>query len=549
VPRRLPFLDHNLLLVGQLLDREARGRRRDLLVSEDIQAAFYAERLPSDICTWMQLENWWRGASEADRQPLFFTEEELTAKPEVSFGESDYPAQLKLQDAAYRLKYRFAPGEPDDGVSIEVPLGLLSALVSEALEWSVPGFFPAVCEQWLKSLPKSKRRHLAPVPEKVEMLLPLLVREGQYRQGRLSAALAKALADLFGLQVDAADWDRGRIDPHLLMNVKVIGLEGELLDQGRDLDALKAHFADQLESRLQQGLPADLERSALSRFPDDAQLSGSTVLEDDAGQVVVYPAFVDMGDHVDLKLLHSQDAQREANRRGYARLGLLHVGQMARRLKKRLDRERDLGLHYAPLGPAGVLYDEVLRGAAWYCFFEDRPLPETEDAFVERISREKARLTPVFEEVLEMVRTVFRLRFDIVRSLDEMSSPAFAAAVEDVRAHLQRLVPADLLSVTPRIHLSEIPRYLEGVRYRLGHLQGKVLKDQELMAVVVGFEERLERLQQTPAGQDSRWQQLKFALEELRLGLFAEPVGTRGKVSPKRLDGEFLARERELGLV
>ena len=280
VPRGLPFLDHNLLLVGQLLDREARGRRRDLLVSEDIQAALYAERVPSDICTWTQLEKWWRGASETDRQSLFFTELELTAKPEVSFGESDYPAQLKLQDAAYRLKYRFAPGEPDDGVSIEVPLGLLSALVSEALEWSVPGFFPAVCEQWLKSLPKSKRRHLAPVPEKVEALLPLLTREGGYRQGKLAAALAKALGDIYGLQIDATDWDRSRIDPHLLMNVKVVGLEGELLDQSRDLDLLKARFAAELESRLQRGLPSDLERPALTRFPDDAQLPGSTVLED-----------------------------------------------------------------------------------------------------------------------------------------------------------------------------------------------------------------------------------------------------------------------------
>ncbi len=549
VPRSLLFVDHNLGLLRILQDREARGRRRDLLVSEDIQAALYDERLPPELHTWLQVEKWWRAASAAARDALFFTEADLTTRPDISYGEAEYPAQLVLGDAVCDLKYRFAPGETDDGVSVEVPLGMLGAVVAEALEWSVPGFFPAVCEQWLRSLPKTKRRHLAPLPEKVEALLPLLTREGRYRHGKLTAALARALVDLFGLQVDATDWDPSRIDSHLLINIRVMGPDGTLLAQGRDLKALQARFADQVQQRLQQGLPAELERSALTRFPEDIELSGATVLEDTGGQVVVYPSLVDAGDHVDLKLLGSPEEQRDANRCGYPRLALLHMGQEARRLRKRIERERELGLYFAALGPARLLCDEVLRGVAWYCFFEDRPLPQSAESFAQRIAQEKPRAAVVFDEVLEIVRRILRKRFEIVRQLDAMTSPAFAAALEDVRSQLQRLVPADLLTVTPRARLNDIPRYLDGVRYRLEHLQGKVRKDQELTAVVRAFEQRLDRLRARSREQDSRWQQLRFGVEELRLGLFAEPMGTRGKVSTKRLDADFLDRERELGLV
>ena len=549
VPRYLPFLEHNLELTRQLLEREARGRRRDLLVNDDTQLALYEARLPEGLCTWNQVEKWWRSAGEAERAALFFAEGDLTPQPEVAYGEEDYPSELVVRDAVLPLKYRFAPGEPDDGVSVEVPLGLLNALVSEALDWSVPGFFPAVCEQWLKSLPKGKRKHLAPVPEKVAELLPLLTREGRYRQGRLNAALASAVEDLYGVRVSAADWDRSRIDPHLLVNVKVLGQAGELLEQSRDLDALKQRFAVQVRNLLAEGLPAELERTGLTRFPAGVELGATTVLEEGAGQVVVFPALVDETDHVDLKLLGSADAQQRANRRGYARLALLQAGSVARQLKKRIDRERELGLHYASLGPARLLYDEVLRGAAWYCFFEERPLPQTAEAFSERIAGDKQRLLAVFESVLEIVREIFRRRFAVARLLDSMSSPAYAAAVEDTRAHLARLVPADVLGITPRAYLAEIPRYLDGIAYRLTHLQGKVARDQELIGVTHAFQDRLERLGDALGPEDPDWQRARFALEELRLGLFAEPMGTRGKVSPKRLDAEFLALERSLGLV
>ena len=549
ITRPLPFHQHNLALVAELLEREARGRRRDLLVSEDVQAALYAERLPAEVCSVAQLERWWRKADERSRAPLFFTEAELAQHGGFGTSEDDYPAELELRGARFPLKYRFAPGEQDDGISLRMPVGALQAVVGEALEWSVPGFFPLVCEQWLKSLPKGKRKLLAPVPDKVQELVPRLLRSERYRQGRLPVALAQVVQELFAVRIEAGDWDRERLDPHLLMNVQVVDGDGRVLAQGRDLNALKAQFASQVRSRVEQGVSAELEQTGLSRFPGELTLEDTLVLDDEGGKVVAYPALVDQGDHVDVKLMATEAEQHRARPRGYARLALLQLGQTARFLKRRAEGEREMGLQFALLGPAQVLYDELLRGAAWYCFFAERPLPRTAAAFNERIQACKGDLAEQFESTLRQLRLVLAKRFEIAKLIQSLDSPAFAAALADAETQLERLVPADVLAVTPRRYLDEIPRYLEALGYRLQHLQGRVPKDRELCAVVHGFEARLQRLRGASGLDEKDFMRLRFAVEELRIALFAEPLGTRGKVSPKRLDKDFLQHERQLGLV
>jgi ATP-dependent helicase HrpA len=548
VTRPLPFLQHNLALVTELLDREARERRRGLLVGEGAQAALYDAVLPADVCTVAQLERWWRAAPEQHRQRLFFTEAALTDQPGGGTSERDFPSSLMLRGVEFALKYRFAPGEPDDGISIQVPLGTLSALVGEALEWSVPGFFGAVCEQWLRSLPKSKRRLLTPIPDSVESMLVILLRHDRYRAGRLPVALAQAAQDLFGVRIDAADWDRSRIDPHLLMNVQVLDDDGRLLAQGRDVDALQARFATEARARVAAGDTRALEATGLVGFPASLRLGDTQVLETEGGKTVAYPALMDQGDHVDLKLLPSAAEQQAANRHGFARLALLALGPVARQLRKRVERHRTLGLHYAPLGGAAALADQVLRAVAWYTFFEGRSLPTTAEAFQARMAGERGQLGQVFEWTLDLLERILARRFELARQLAAPQSPAFAEAVADARRHLDALVPADVLWVTPRVHLAELPRYLEAMAYRLDHLQGRVNRDRECMTVVAGFEARLARLAAPASAVPERQHALRFGIEELRVALFAEPLGTRGRISPKRLDQAFLTLERELGL-
>jgi ATP-dependent helicase HrpA len=408
-------------------------------------------------------------------------------------------------------------------VSIRVPIGLLEAVDETALEWSVPGFLPLVCEQWLRALPKARRRPLAPLPEKVEAIMALLARPDRYRQGRLTTALGQAIRELYGVVATAEDWDRSRVDPHLLINVQVLDEAGAVVAQGRDAAELKRRFAERLQRRMGAGLRERAELHGLDAFPDGVDPTASLLVDDDAGPVAAYPALVDGGDHVDLRLFPSVQAQAEANRRGYARLALLRQGATPRMLRKQLDRERELGLQYASLGSARDLHENLLLGIAWYCFFEDRPLPACAAEFDRRIDAHRGELGRWYERILAVVRPVLAARFDLVRLMDGLTSPAFAPVVADAR-------------------------YLEALHYRLTHLQGRVQRDEEGRRVVAGFAVRLARLREQPGLEGPAWYRLRYALEELRVALFAEPLGTRGKISPQRLDREFLDAERALGL-
>ncbi len=549
------FLVHNRALMQQILDQESKGRRRDLLISDAAQADLYAARLPREVCSAATLRKYLKEVRPEERERLKFSDDELLGVADVDMPETDYPGALKIRGVEFPLSYRFAPGEPDDGVSITVPMGMLNTLVGEALEWGVPGFFEALVEQWLRSLPKTKRRVLAPLPDRLGDIVTLLRGADRFRQGRLLPALGRVLADSFGLKVASADWDRERVDPHLLMNVRVVDGNDNLLAQSRDLAELRDRFGAQIEERMASAAAAELEFSGLTAFPGGG-LAESVSLDDRSGQAIAYPALVDAGDSVSVKLFADARERDRANRDGFARLALIAVAQTARHLKKGLDVERRLGLLYAALGGARQLADELLRAAAWSCFFADRSLPRSEADFERRIRAHRGELSEVFSFTLEVFKTVLEKRFEIVTLCETMTSPAFSAAVGDVLTQLDELVPADVLSRVPVSRLADLPRYLDAARYRLEHLQGRVERDEDNARLMASFRDRLVRLEADPGATEEEVVELRFGMEELRVSLFAEPLagraaagGGRSRVSTKRLDRSFESLERGLGLV
>jgi ATP-dependent helicase HrpA len=541
------FLAHNLELAAAIRGEEDKGRRRDLLVSEGEIAERYDALIPAAVLSARDLTRWLKKAADAETARLFFTREMLSGSAGERYSADDFPAELVMRGKAFPVRYRFAPGMPDDGVSVEVPLGLLDAVVPQALAWSVPGMLPGVCEQWLRSLEKSKRRRLTPIPDTVRSVLPILTQPSIFRRGRFEVSLADAIEHEFGLRISAEDWHPERIEPHWLVNVKVLDSKGQLLAENRDFETLKSRFAAELAARMDEGLKALHEESGLIEFPDQVP-SGSVVLGSGGSEVVAYPALVDEGETVAVRHLTDAGAQARMNRAGYARLALLKLGQTARYLRKQIAADKTLGVLYAPLGGSDQFRDELLKASAWGCFFEGEDLPEDAQAFTRRLSERRGALAETLAGLQTDLRRVLEARQSLVQALDEATSPAFAEAVADIRAQLAALVPADVLNTTPADRLSDIPRYLEAAKYRLENLQGKVSRDRDLVGVLNGFAERIERLK-SELGESPDWQRLRFLLEECRVGLFAERLGVREKASPKRLNRELETLERELGLI
>jgi len=542
------FLAHNLELAARIREDEDKGRRRDLLAGEGEIAARYEALLPQDVVSTRDLARWLRRASDGETAALFFTREQLTSDPTVRYAEDDFPAELIMLGHAFPLRYRFAPGEPDDGVSVEVPMGLVDAVVPQLLDWSVPGLLPVVCEQWLRSLPKAKRRQITPIPDAVSAVLSTLQQPSVYRQGRFDVSLASAIEHEYGLRIDAQDWHPDRLPPNVRVNVKVLDPDGRVLDQDRDAAALKARFAGAVAERMEGGLREAHEAAGLIDFPEQP-LESSVVLGSAGHEVVAYPALTDEGTTVAVRHLTDARAQASTNRGGYARLALLKLGQTARYLKKQIDADRRLALLFAPLGGAEQLHDALLKASAWACFFHGEPLPEDAHAFTARLKAKRGALADVLERMRQSLTRILETRMTLLKELDAASSPAFARAVADIRNQLDALVPVDVLTVTPPDRLDDIPRYLEAARYRLGNLQGKVDRDAEHIVLLSGLRERIDRLRDVLGVESDTWLDLRYGLEEVRVGLFAERLGVRGKASPKRLDRELAALEREHGLL
>jgi len=542
------FLDANLALAAEIREDEDKGRRRDLLAGEGDIAARYDALIPANVVSVRDLTRWLRKAGPEETAGLFFTRAQLTSDPTIRYAEDDFPGELVMLGHAFPLRYRFAPGEPDDGISVEVPMGLVEAVVPQTLDWSVPGMLAVVCEHWLRSLPKAKRRQITPIPDAVSAVLPTLLQTSIYRQGRFEVSLARAVEHEYGLRIDAGDWHPERLPANTRINVKVLDRDGRVLDQDRDAAALKARFAGAVADRMTGGLKAKHEESGLVDFPEQP-LADSVVLGEPGREVVAYPALADEGATVAVRHLTDSRQQARTNRSGYARLALIKLGQTARYLKKQIDADKQLALLFAPLGGVEQFRDELLKASAWACFFDGRPLPEDAAAFAERLAAKRSELADVLGRIQGAFTRILQSRMALIRDLDASASPAFAGAVADIRAQLDALVPPDVLTITPPDRLDDIPRYLEAARYRLGNLQGKVSRDAEQIALLAGLRERIERLKDVLGEESDAWLDLRYGLEEVRVGLFAERLGVRGKASAKRLEKDLAALEREHGLI
>ena len=231
------------------------------------------------------------------------------------------------------MKYRFAPGQPDDGITVMIPVGMLPSINAELLEWSVPGMLPGVVEFWLRSLPKNKRKLLAPLPNKMPQLTERLLRPQTYRQGRLLTVLSQVLRDLHRIDVTAEDWDKGRFPEHLRIRCAVVDEHAKELAADRDLQQIKDKLANKLESTA-----ADFsayEQADIEAFPE--QLPDHIVVQMSGGPTIGYPGLSfcrpkGTGEKrgsrgsVNLTVFASAVDRDIANRHGYAQLALAQAG-------------------------------------------------------------------------------------------------------------------------------------------------------------------------------------------------------------------------------
>ncbi len=527
------FMAHNRALVAEVLELEARARRRDLLVSEDELYAFYDARLPADIHDKVAFERWRRQAERAAPRCLYFAREELLAQEEA-VDVRQFPAELEWQGLRLPVRYRFEPGEEDDGMTVTVPLAALNQLRPEFFEWLVPGLLEEKLTLLIKSLPKQQRRHFVPVPEYARACREAL-RPGSHS---LLEALVERLAAMSGVSLEVASFRPESLPAHLFTRFEVVDSQGKTLAAGRDLPALQQQCASQARASFRSLPDNRWERRGLSEW-DCGDLPEFVRLDQAGVQVCGYPALAAGKEAVDLRLF---DTPREAawrHRAGVLALLRRHCARTVKEVQRHLPGIDALCLRYAPLGSCAQLKEDILQAALQQAFLAEEETPRTQEAFLASARKGEGRLLATANEICAWLAPALEEYHLVSRMLKGTLQPAWLETAAELRAQLDELVYPGFVAATPYAWLPQLARFLKAMRLRWEKLPRNLDRDRQQARLLAP---RVERYRSafaalgkfecpSPALVEYRW-----LVEELRVSLFAQELKTSMKVSPERLE-------------
>jgi len=502
--------------------------RRDLLVDDDAIAVFFDSRIPPEIVSVRHLDRWWRRHRDTDPHLLDLPLEVLLGRAGAGIDPADYPDEWRHGDLVLPLTYTFDPDSRFDGVAVALPVAALNQLDARRFEWGVPGWRAEVVAHLVRSLPKSVRRALVPVPDTVAWLLERL----DPASGGLRDALARALSRRAGTAVAPDDLDLTVLPDHLRPTFEIVDDDGRVLAVGKDLDALRALLREQVRTSL-AGAQPDMARTGLSTFPGDPI---PQVVETDAPghRVRAYPALVDEGRTVGLRLLATRGEQAEAHWAGTRRLLQLALPAATRALGRLLTNEARLALAVSPYRSEAEWVDDCFTCALDHLLDAAGGPVWDPDGFAELHAAVRVGLPDVLSTVGPVAVDILRSVGRIERTLASLDAPGLAISVTDVRSHLGRLVYPGMLAGVGTERIADVARYLRAVERRLDVLPGDPVRDQERIVRCRRLEREYDELiaarPPSPELDEVAW-----LLEEYRVSVFAQAVGTAVPVSEKRI--------------
>ncbi|ORL61655.1 ATP-dependent RNA helicase HrpA [Pseudomonas putida] len=539
IQSRAKCLAANKRLLEQLDELEAKARRRDILADEETLYAFYEARLPAEIHQSATFDSWYRVNSQKDPNLLIMREEDVLAREASEVTAAQYPDSLQVGDLRLPLTYHFEPGHPRDGVTVRVPAPLLPSLPGERLEWLVPGLLEAKCVALVRNLPKALRKNFVPVPDFVKAALARMT----FGQGALPQALGQELLRMTGARVPDDAWAEaaGLVEGHLRMNVEVVDGQGKFLGEGRDLAELTARFAAASQAALAMPRNEKAEQPVQAKaFAEVAQTAQQKI----AGlSLTVYPALVEEAGAVREGRFSTQAEAEFQHRRALQRLLLQQLAEPAKFLRGKLPGLTELGLLYRELGRVEALVEDILLASLDSCILEgEAPLPRDGAALAALAERKRGSWAEHAERLARQTLEVLKLWHGLQKRFKGKIDLSQAVALNDIKQQLANLVYPGFVRETPAAWFKELPRYLKAVELRLEKLGSQVQKDRvwsgELANLWTQYKARADKHAQE-GKRDEQLTLYRWWLEEYRVSLFAQQLGTKVPVSDKRLSKQW----------
>ena len=535
---RSAFLARNLKTLDAAKEEEAKLRRAGLVIDEEAQAQWYNARIPAHIVSAQALDAWTAKLSKDERTALEWSRDDLVAGD--TGDASRFPSFIALGDARLAVRYRFEPGSPDDGMTVAVPLHLLNALDPAQLSWLAPGFVQDKAVALIKSLSKALRRNFVPAPDFARAFAEA---HATPKADSIEGALARFLKRLSGVEIAGTDFDPGSIEPHLHANLRLLDLthgrgDARVLAESRDLDELRKRFGKRAADAFAQRASEGLAQTGLTAFPD----APIPVSVPGAGGVPAYPALQDDGDSVSLAVHAQRAAAERLHPGGVRRLLGFALADRVKQARKQLPVQPKTALLYAAIesnaprpGKDGDrLREDLVEGA--FAALAAQGLGDVRDADAFSVRRDAVAKT-LFPEAmrrLQQAEAILLQVADVRSKLDEKLMGWARGNLDDMQAQLDTLVSPGFLRAAPAAALAEYPRWLKALALRAERALRDPTKDQARMLELKPFVDAVhEALAQDP--RSPQWQALRWELEELRVATFAQELGAKGGVSPKKV--------------
>ena len=576
------FFHRNRALLQEVEELEARMRRRDLLVDDETLFDFYDARIGPDVVSERHFDKWWKDARKENPDLLDYDKSLLLSDDADDLDEAAYPRTWLHKGFELPLSYEFhpvAPGSPpnpSDGVTAEVPVLFLNQLDDAPFRWLIPGQRVELVTALIKSLPKQVRKNFVPAPDVARQAVALLEADFDPATDELEPSLELALRRLRGAIVPPGSWNWDAVPPHLRVSFKVVDSKGKVLGEGKDLAALQESLAPATRRAIAESLGATPASTARGKAPGkgaagathdagggqpgtSAQVPGGAApagfVERDGltewsfgtierhvssmvkGHTVTgYPALVDQGKSVSLRVFQTQEEQLDAMRGGVIRLLALRVPAPDRYVLEHLSNTEKLTFSQNPHGSVSALIADCALAAIDK--LTPAELPWDRASFDQLYEVVRAELIDTVFSVTAVVERILASTRRIEKQLKGTTSLALISALNDVRSQLEQLVYPGFVARTGYAQLSQLPRYLTAVEKRLERLPGNVQRDALNMAVVQRLEDDYDDavsalLPGRRAGRELT--QVRWMIEELRVSLFAVELGTAYSVSEKRI--------------
>ncbi len=536
------FFTHNRKLIEEVENLEAKARRRDILVDEEILYDFYDKLVPENIYSGPAFEKWRKGFERDNPKALFLTRDYLMQRDDSHVQGEQYPDHIKVADMLLPLSYHFEPGKKNDGVSVRVPAAALNQLQSKDFDYLVPGMLQEKIIAFIRNLPKQVRKQFVPAPEYASACLESLAEKNDMP---IVNAIAEALRRMTGHRIDPDILQNHVFEDHHRMRFEVVDEAGKIIKTGRDLEALKAIIGNKASANFnkvtQTASNHSLEQDGIKAWNFEA-LPEDVLVDMTGMKIKAWPALVDKGDSVAIQLFDSpQKAQQQT---GLLKMVLLHLAVDAKAMQRNLPNIQNLCLKYHSTGNCEALKKSIVRNVFRLTFItgdwqnRQHGVGINKACFLKHIDTQKSNLDDTRDELCQQLSTVLSLNHTIRKQLKGTIDLTLLEALNDIKDQLQALIYPDFLDELSLDELRQYPRYLKAILRRLDKLAGEAHKDRERFIEIQplwdAYKTHIKKHGKNPKTQKIRWM-----LEEFRVSLFAQDLGTAYPVSAKRLSKAF----------